>query len=275
MRWYFLEFFLAFTEAFRIQFHDRVNRCKNLCNLSIHSNKVSSNGDDVVMKGIDERFVNSQWMMPSIVERALMISPVTHSRDNVLDIDPYQLLDFLDLSTSEKENAIEDLKKNDSVVAIPQILSVEECKKLRTFVGEKIHDDGIDDVDGCPDWQVNIDEKKLAKIIGKAAKERLWSIPKLIDPSADFRSVGIFIRMYQRGTRPWMPFHRDGNKWTANIALNPNDDYTGGHLMVLHDGGLQMLERQEGDATCHEGSILHAVSAVTEGTRYSMILFFH
>lgn len=72
-----------------------------------------------------------------------------------------------------------------------------------------------------------------------------------------------------------MPFHRDGNDWTVNVALCDDAEFEGGRLMVLNDGRLSIVERSEGQATCHPGSAFHAVSAITSGTRYSLILFFH
>ena len=95
------------------------------------------------------------------------------------------------------------------------------------------------------------------------------------DESLSFERVGVFVRMYRTSMRPWMPFHRDGNHWTVNVALNSDEDFVGGRLMALHNRELQIIGRGEGDATCHRGSVFHAVSAMRSGTRYSMILFFH
>jgi hypothetical protein len=225
-----------------------------------------------LLDGIDDPFVQSQWMMSSIVERALLHQDLT--------VDPYALLEQLDMSSSERERAIQSLERTDAILTRPHVLTQDECAKLRTFVRKQIKNDGVDQVDGCPDWQVNISEKKLIRIIGKDARDRLWKVPSILDqdeaPLAEsFDRVGIFIRMYQRGTRPWMPFHRDGNQWTVNVALNPSDEFVGGRLLALHNRQLQIVEREEGDATCHNDSVFHAVSAITEGTRYSMILFFH
>lgn len=229
----------------------------------------SSSWEDkvTILDGLDEPFVQAQWMMSSIVERALIHQDAT--------VDPYAILDRLDMSSSERKFAMESLERADGIITRP-VLTSEECAKLRNFVRKQIKNDGIDQVDGCPDWQVNISEKKLSKIIGVDAKDRLWKVPSKLDPDAtSFDNVGIFIRMYQKGTRPWMPFHRDGNQWTVNVALNGSGDYVGGRLLALHNRELQVLERQEGDATCHNDSVFHAVSAIAEGTRYSMILFFH
>eukprot|EP00957_Ditylum_brightwellii_P108344 8265634-Ditylum_brightwellii.AAC.1 len=77
-----------------------------------------------------------------------------------------------------------------------------------------------------------------------------------------FRRIGIFLRMYRADARPWMPFHIDGNRWTVNVALRSDSEFEGGRLLALHDGKLQRILREEGDATCHRGSVVHGVSAI-------------
>jgi len=233
----------------------------------------------------DEPFANSQWMMPSVVERALIHQEL---------VDPFELLGKLDMSSTERTEAEEALTtKENMIVTCPALLTPDECARLRRFVDKSIKDDGIDDVDGCPDWQVNLNSvKKLQKILGsRAAIERLWKLPGILEASdshettsdlafteESFDRVGIFIRKYQRNGeagRPWMPFHRDGNDWTVNVAVNADSEYVGGNLLALHRNKLEVIERGEGDATCHRGSVFHAVSAMEKGTRYSLILFFH
>jgi len=225
--------------------------------------------DDVsILEGISPSFEQVQWLMPSLVERALV-----HQDESV---DPVALLSRLDMSSSEREEALVALESSDGITTVPQALTPEECAKLRNFVRKQIKDDGIDDVDGCPDWQVNMSEKKFEKVVGRSGVDKLWKIPQHLNENAmHFSRVGVFVRMYQTGMRPWMPFHRDDNAFTVNVALNDDHDYKGGRLLALHDNALQVLRRNEGDATCHKGSVFHAVSATTEGTRYSLILFFH
>lgn len=224
---------------------------------------------------IDQSFVERQYMMPSIVERALLVNEESDSGSS--SVSPLELLDRLDMSPSERDDATNALRSHDSVVTVRSLLTAQECIKLRNYVRKQIKDDGIDDVDGCPDWQVNLSEHKLQKIVGRDALERLWSVPRRLegDESLSFERVGVFIRMYRTSMRPWMPFHRDGNHWTVNVALNDDDEYRGGRLLALHDNQLQVIERQEGDVTCHRGRVFHGVSAMIDGTRYSMILFFH
>ena len=214
----------------------------------------------------DDSFVQNRWLMPSIIERALLHQEA---------VNPFDLLDRLDMSSLERTDALNALRSHDGLISVP-VLTEFECSKLRKFVVQEIKDDGIDNVDGCPDWQVNISEKKLSKIIGKHAVDRLYQLPFRLDPHSFTPSrVGIFIRMYQTNRRPWMPFHRDDNQWTVNVALNSDCEFKGGRLMALHGEKLQIVERKEGDATCHKGSVFHAVSSMREGIRYSMIMFFH
>mmetsp|Transcript_5362 Transcript_5362/g.11358 ORF Transcript_5362/g.11358 Transcript_5362/m.11358 type:complete len:306 (-) Transcript_5362:148-1065(-) len=236
--------------------------------------------------GMDDAFVQKQWFMPSVVERALIHQDAS--------VDPHELLSRLDMSDADRAKAQEALECTDEssqlVQTAPGVLTPAECAKLRTFLRKTIQDDGIDNVDGCPDWQVNLSSHKLTKILGTSAVLRLMAVPEQLfghendannnsnnnNSSFDYERVGIFIRMYQRSKRPWMPFHRDGNRWTLNVALNHDTEYTGGRLMALYNGGLQILDgRQEGDATCHAACVQHGVSAMHDGVRYSMILFFH
>ena len=35
------------------------------------------------------------------------------------------------------------------------------------------------------------------------------------------------------------------------------------------------MQRDEGEATVHPSTVLHAVTCMTSGTRYSLIVFFH
>lgn len=96
--------------------------------------------------------------MPSIVERALIHGDVS--------VDPYLLLDRIDMSTSERVDAETALNASDAVIT-QTVLSAIECSKLRTFVEDNIVNDGIDDVDGCPGRQVNLSLKKLTKSSAK------------------------------------------------------------------------------------------------------------
>ena len=84
----------------------------------------------------------------------------------------------------------------------------------------------------------------------------------------------MFVRRYSVDTRPWNPFHTDAYELTVNIALSADDAHGGGVLLGVNGGQVQPIVRGEGGATVHSSKLLHAVSRMTKGTRYSLILFF-
>ena len=62
---------------------------------------------------------------------------------------------------------------------------------------------------------------------------------------------------------------------TVNVALADDARHEGGRLLALVDGPqLRRLERAEGSAVVHGGHVPHAVTRMTAGTRWSLILFF-
>jgi hypothetical protein len=87
--------------------------------------------------------------------------------------------------------------------------------------------------------------------------------------------VRMFVRRYSANTRPWFPFHCDNNAYTANVALSSASDHEGGALLCLAGGALQSCVRELGAATVHGGDVCHAVTPVTSGTRYALLIFFH
>lgn len=85
-----------------------------------------------------------------------------------------------------------------------------------------------------------------------------------------------FVRRYTLDTRPWIPFHADAYAVTANVELSEGGSasYAGGDLLGLFNGQVQRIERAEGEAIVHSAKLLHAVTQMTVGTRYSLIIFF-
>ena len=84
----------------------------------------------------------------------------------------------------------------------------------------------------------------------------------------------LFVRRYSLETRPWIAFHPDAYELTLNVALSADADHSGGRLLAVCDGHVQSITRAEGEATVHSSKLLHAVSRMSGGTRYSLIAFF-
>eukprot|EP00965_Chrysotila_dentata_P112529 3719729-Pleurochrysis_carterae.AAC.1 len=84
----------------------------------------------------------------------------------------------------------------------------------------------------------------------------------------------MFARRYSEGTRPWFNLHRDRAALTANVALSPDAAHTEGRLLALVNGRVLEIQRDEGEATVHPSALLHGVSRMRSGARYSLIIFF-
>ena len=87
-------------------------------------------------------------------------------------------------------------------------------------------------------------------------------------------TVQAYIRRYSRSTRPWLGFHTDRSVATVNVALAADSTHEGGRLHAVLDGEHRIVEREEGEATVHGDDVMHAVSTMRTGVRYSLVLLF-
>ena len=157
-------------------------------------------------------------------------------------------------------------------------LSEGACRALRDAVDAR-RSVLKDSVDKAAEHQLNLSVAELTALIGDDETQTLLALPARLKPSSDaplpaFR-VEIFVRRYSRSTRPWIQFHCDNALFTVNVACAPDARHEGGRLVCVVDDELQQLERDEGEATVHPSSLLHAVTSMTTGVRYSLICFFH
>jgi len=182
------------------------------------------------------------------------------------------------------------------IESVPKALQTNACSALREAVDEASFS-ALDSVDGCTDYQLNLSRQDLEALVGPAAVCRLWSLamgmlrrerslPRVeatdqltAGGAADVEPHEIFVRRYSPSTRPWFPFHKDRSEVTVNVALSSDSAHGGGRLICLLSSGLEggevrRLDRDEGCATLHPSTVMHAVSRMTSGVRYSLIIFF-
>ena len=69
-----------------------------------------------------------------------------------------------------------------------------------------------------------------------------------------------------------IPFHSDFSRRTMQIPLNNEAEYTGGRLVFATAKGFVQCQRQAGTATIHTHHIVHGVTTMTSGVRYSLFL---
>ena len=67
-------------------------------------------------------------------------------------------------------------------------------------------------------------------------------------------------------------FHRDGSRVVVHVPLN--EDFVGGKLMLARGDRVHALEPAPGLGTAIDNAVVHAVSAVTAGSRYVLLAAF-
>jgi uncharacterized protein (TIGR02466 family) len=160
-------------------------------------------------------------------------------------------------------------------------LSAEQCAILCRFAESHMTSIVPDTVDDLPEYQVNLSVEGLSELLDRDAVAALLTMPQALGAPADlavdelYERIDIFLRMYSPQTRPYIAFHSDTCSYTVNIALNDDDSFDGGRLLTVNGSALKAPSRPSGSAIVHAGNLVHGVTRIKSGTRYSLILFFH
>jgi uncharacterized protein (TIGR02466 family) len=160
-------------------------------------------------------------------------------------------------------------------------LSAEQCETLSRFAEAHMTSIVPDTVDDLPEYQVNLSVEGLTELLDRDTVAALLKMPEALDAPSDlaigdlYERVDIFLRMYSPQTRPYISFHSDTCTYTVNIALNDDSGFDGGKLLAVNGSALKAPPRPPGTAILHAGNLVHGVTKIERGTRYSLILFFH
>ncbi|WP_444930914.1 2OG-Fe(II) oxygenase [Microbulbifer sp. SSSA002] len=171
---------------------------------------------------------------------------------------------------------------NSPVVVVDNlpVLTADQCTVLRRHICEHITSVVPDSVDDQPEYQVNITLEQLAELLDQCTVDKLLALPDILHQHADLngeegnRQTTIFLRIYSPDTRPYITFHSDICRYTAVLALNDESEFQGGRFVMLGDNQLQTVPWHSGNALLHAGNLVHGVSRLTEGVRYSLVLFY-
>ena len=243
---------------------------------TIDSDIASALGQDV-----SEEFQAQAQRMPALSRKLLIFGQACDS------VDPTDLFHELALPEEVEEEARHGLASSASVLRRRAVLSHDACSTLRSAVDSEWQEK-VDTVDGAPDHQLNLSREQLEKLIGADAITSLMSAGKDFATSASAggaaggsgtsplhldNATKIFVRRYERSQRPWNPFHTDTSALTINVALNDDSSFVGGKLLCAFDRRIQRVDRVAGEATVHASTLLHGVSRLQSGVRYSLIIF--
>ena len=164
-------------------------------------------------------------------------------------------------------------------------LDEETCASLRAAV-DRERNTNIDSVDGAPDHQLRLNMAQLERLVGADAKRQLLLLPSVfrreaerhgseglsrqVPAHAEMAPHEVIVRRYTGSTRPWIAFHADSAVVTVNVALSDDATTVGGRLIAVANEEVIEIPRMQGEATVHDARLLHAVSRVESGARYSM-----
>ena len=70
----------------------------------------------------------------------------------------------------------------------------------------------------------------------------------------------------------YIDFHIDYSGKTLKIPLNTHREYIGGDLVYLTNGKIHIPKQNLNSLTIHNNHIVHGVTAITKGTRYSLFI---
>jgi large subunit ribosomal protein L40e len=142
------------------------------------------------------------------------------------------------------------------------LLSPEQRRRLMRLL-----DDAHSAIAGKPeslDVRVSVTAERLEAVVGEEA------VRVLAEAFGDRFDTIKLRRVEAHGM--CVPFHTDYSRRTMQVALNSEDDYAGGRLVFATAAGFEMPRRPAGTACTHTFEVVHGVTAMESGTRYSLFL---
>jgi len=113
------------------------------------------------------------------------------------------------------------------------------------------------------DFQLSISNAQLTQLLGS---DKVQYLTTLFGNQVDiikFRRV--------KGDGQCINFHLDYSQQTMQIILNSGEEYSGGKVVYATiDRGLVVADRSLGSATIHDKSVVHGVTTLNHGLRYSL-----
>lgn len=120
----------------------------------------------------------------------------------------------------------------------------------------------------------------LAKEIGSAMIERLWSNPRFMSAALPFKVFPPLVNCYREGgsfgfhvdnaiRQPRGSHERVRTDLSSTLFFSDPDEYAGGELEIQDTYGLQQVKLAAGDMVLYPGTSLHKVNPVTRGARYA------
>ena len=154
---------------------------------------------------------------------------------------------------------------------IEKFLSDKVCERICNWAEDKIDYVTLDTVDNKPLCETKISPNKLNEICGSEFLPSILSFSKV-----KIRNIHIIVRKYSSdgNGRNSLGEHYDCCEETIGITLNNKTDYRHGLLYFkFNDKKIIVDMYNAGDILIHNKNILHGIEPVTNGNRWTMIIF--
>ena len=135
-----------------------------------------------------------------------------------------------------------------------ELLDISEREILIQFT-ESYHD-------GSSDFRLKISIETLEQLIGNARSSELTEL-------MNYEYSDIILRRVENQEQ-LINFHTDHSMLTMQVVLNDKSQYEGCDLVFVTSAGFQKPKRNAGSATIHDNTILHGVTKMVSGVRYSL-----
>ena len=170
------------------------------------------------------------------------------------------------------------------LIHIPGVFSADEVRRIREALEQADWADGrltAGHQSAKAKHNLQLPEgHPLAKEIGAALLERLWSHPVFMSAALPNKVFPPLLNCYRAGDN--FDFHIDnavrqakGNPervrtdLSTTVFFSDPADYDGGELVIQDTFGTRAIKLPAGDLVLYPGTSLHKVNAVTRGARYA------
>jgi len=143
---------------------------------------------------------------------------------------------------------------------IPASLNEPERKTLIAHIESRYQ--------GEMDLKYKLKSSELISLIGEPAFNKLVEIYGHSPNEIWLR------RVHSNGPHQGINWHIDQSYFTMQVALNGDSEFQGGKLVFVGNGKIFIPKREAGTATVHGCKVVHAVTPLKSGPRYSLF-FLH
>lgn len=128
------------------------------------------------------------------------------------------------------------------------------------------------------DFRLEISFQELDDLLGQSCSASILEACNLLAVSSGAARLPRIVLRRTMSTagdeERCIALHRDYALVTLNVALNADSEYSGGRLLIVTSESSMTFERPVGHGIIMDSNIVHGVTALLDGVRYSLVAFY-